>query len=268
MDEFTEQRRSSFASVSEQYEEVRPGYPEKLVDDVMSYATLPEGARVLDIGAGTGQATQQFAWRGLRVHAVEPSAEMVALLEQKFEGAGLDVTAEAADFESAVLEPHSFDLVISSTSWHWLTPGVRWQRVSEILRPGGTLAVFWNWPLWRKSELREALDEVYERSGAKLEELGPMLKVDVDHDALVREWPRDAPDPDAFGDLRSAVYEWSVRYGAEDYVALLGTYGDHIVLEPELRERLLAGVAEVIDAHGGSIELPYSTHLLLARTRS
>jgi SAM-dependent methyltransferase len=267
IDEFSEQRRTSFGSVAEQYDEARPGYPEQLVDAVLSYAGLPSGARALEIGAGTGQATAQFAWRGLSVHAVEPSTAMADLIATKFDGSGLEVTVEAADFESAVIEPGAFDLLIAPTSWHWLTPEVRWQRSAEALKSGGTLAVFWNWPLWRKSGLREELDAVYQRSGANLAELGPMLDVQVTHADLAREWMNDAPDPGAFTNMRTAEYSWSITYGADDYVALLGTYGDHLVLDASVRERLLTEVANVIDAHGGTIELPYTSHLLVARAR-
>lgn len=268
MDEFTEQRRSSFGSVSGQYDEARPAYPEKLVDEVLAYGSIARGARALEIGAGTGQATAQFAWRGVSVHAVEPSAEMVEVIRDKFEGTDLDVTAEASDFEAAQLEPRAYDLVMASTSWHWLTPGVRWQRVSDTIKPGGTLAVFWNWPHWRRSALIGQLDEVYERSGADLTELGPMLKVEMDGDALAREWTADAPEPEAFNNIGKAEYNWSVHYPAEDYVSLLGTYGDHLALDQDVRSRLFADITALIESNGGVLELPYSTVLLVARARA
>jgi SAM-dependent methyltransferase len=219
----------------------------------------------LEIGAGTGQATAQFAWRGLSIRAIEPSTEMTELIREKFEDSGLDVTAEASDFETAVLEPEAYDLVFAATSWHWLSPGSRWEAVSRTLRPGGTLAVFWNWPHWRKSELRDELDAVYERSGANLDELGPMLKIEIDPIALAREWTRDAPNLDAFVEMKTAVYQWSIEYGAEEYVRLLGTYADHIALEPEIRQQIFTEIAEAIESRGGTLKLPHSTMLLVAK---
>jgi SAM-dependent methyltransferase len=265
VDDFTEQRRTSFGAVAAQYDEARPGYPEKLVEDVFTYSGIVSGARALEIGAGTGQATAQFAWRGLSIRAIEPSGEMTALIQEKFDGSGLDVTAEATDFETAALDADAYDLVFAATSWHWLTPGGRWESVARTLRPGGTLAVFWNWPHWRKSDLREELDAVYERSGANLDELGPMLKLEIDPAALAREWTRDAPDLDAFVEMKTAVYQWSIDYSAEEYVQLLGTYADHIALDPEVRQRVFTEITEVIDAHGGTLKLPHSTMLLLAK---
>jgi SAM-dependent methyltransferase len=265
MTDLTEQRRTSFDAAAQLYDDARPGYPERMVDAVRAYAQLPVEAQALEIGAGTGQATAQFAWRGIAVHAVEPGAAMADLIREKFAGLDLNVTVETADFESADLAACAYDLVLSPTSWHWLTPGVRWQRVADVLRPGGTIAAFWNVPHWRRTALIDELDGVYQRSGADLSQLGTMLTAEVEHGALMREWATDAPDPDAFTDFRGAQYEWSADYDAAGYVALLGTYGDHLTLDPGVREPLLAEIATVIEARGGTIELPYTTHLLVGR---
>lgn len=73
MHELGERRRLSFGSVAEQYDRIRPSYPEQLVDDVIAYAGdgLTAAGRALEVGAGTGKATLQFAARGLR--ALVPS---------------------------------------------------------------------------------------------------------------------------------------------------------------------------------------------------
>ena len=265
MTDFTDQRRTSFDAAAQLYDDARPGYPEQMVDVVLAYSQLQPGARALEIGAGTGQATAQFAWRGISVHAVEPGAAMADFIRDKFAGTDLDVTVETADLETAVLEPGTFDLVFASTSWHWLTPGVRWTIVADALKPGGTLAAFWNIPHWRRTALCPQLDVVYRRSGADLNQLGPMAAAEVEHGALMAEWANDAPDRDAFTDYRGAQFDWSETYTADDYVALLGTYGDHLTLDDQIRERLLAEIGDVIDQHGGTIELPYTTHLLVAR---
>lgn len=265
MTDFTEQRRTSFDAAAQLYDDTRPGYPEQMIDVVLAYSQLSAGAHALEIGAGTGQATAQFAWRGLSVHAVEPGADMADFIRVKFDDTGLDVTVETADLETATLPSGSFDLVFASTSWHWLTPGVRWTIVSAAIRPGGTLAAFWNIPHWRRTALCPQLDAVYEQSGADLTQLGPMAAAEVKHDALMNEFFNDAPDREAFTDFRGGQFDWSESYSADDYVALLGTYGDHLTLDPDVRERLFADIRAVIVAAGGTIELPYSTHLLVAR---
>ncbi len=60
---------------------------------------------------------------------------------------------------------------------------------------------------------------------------------------------------------------WSQRYTTAEYVALLGTHSDHILLPDSAREVLFSGVGAAIDAAGGSFELAYQTLLCLARRR-
>jgi hypothetical protein len=63
-----------FGEVADYYDRVRPAYPTALVDDVLSYSE-PDigGRRALEIGAGTGRATEAFATKGLPIVAVEPA---------------------------------------------------------------------------------------------------------------------------------------------------------------------------------------------------
>jgi len=256
----------SFGSVAALYDSARPDYPERLIDAVLEYAQLPDEARALEIGAGTGQATAQFAWRGLNVHALEPSREMVELMLDRFDGTDLNVTVTETALESAELEPAAYELVYCATAWHWLEPRLRWEIVAKALRPGGTLAVLFHVPMWRETVLRPELDELYRQSGAPLDKMGPMLLESIPTvKAFGADWVADQPDPELFGDMRAIALNWAVELPAAQYVELLGTYGDHIGLDADVRRRLFDGIVELIDGAGGLIEVRYSTFLLLTR---
>ncbi|HET9124804.1 MAG TPA: class I SAM-dependent methyltransferase [Solirubrobacteraceae bacterium] len=257
--------RLRFGLIAAQYDRVRPGYPEELIDAVMEYGALAPPDRALDVGAGTGQATIQFAARGLNVLALEPSAEMVQFANDKFARAGLDAVATVGEFETAPLQEDAFALVYAATAWHWLDPDVCFEIAARAIAPGGTLAVLSTWPLWRRSDLRPALDRVYESSGAPPAAMGPMCPVEPDPGALAAEWMRETNGTGALGDQMGKLAAWSVTYTAQGYVDLLGTYGDHIGLEPDVRGRLFDGVRDTVEAAGGTIEVGYSTLLLLAR---
>ncbi len=55
--------RMTFDDSPEQYDRTRPVCPSRLFDDLVSLAGLRPGARLADIGCGTGQATLPLAER-------------------------------------------------------------------------------------------------------------------------------------------------------------------------------------------------------------
>ncbi len=52
--------KNTFSKVIKDYDSARPGYPKELYDMVMKFAGLGKEAEVLEVGAGTGQATDLF----------------------------------------------------------------------------------------------------------------------------------------------------------------------------------------------------------------
>jgi SAM-dependent methyltransferase len=262
------ERRLTFGSVAELYDHARPSYPPALVDDVLEFAGAGPGDHALEVGAGTGKATALFAKRGLHIVALEPSKEMAQIARRKL--AGYDVVVEQLEFEAWRPAP-GFALVFSAQAWHWVTPEIRYTRAREALVDGGALAVFWNWPNWDSSPLRDDLARAYERAapglGAGAVGPGPMHPRSHEPRAWWRDWAREIGEVPGFEEPESRTYSWHQDYTADEYVRLIGTHSDHIVLADDQREALLAAVAEVIDGHGGRFALEYVTVLWLARAR-
>src|SRR5919197_1861623 len=78
--------RATFEEVPELYDRARPLYPPALFDGLVAYAGLAAGARVLEIGCGTGQATLPLAERGLEVVCVELGAGLAGVARRKLAG--------------------------------------------------------------------------------------------------------------------------------------------------------------------------------------
>jgi len=45
----------------------------------------------------------------------------------------------------AGMVPGAYDLLVSAQAWHWVDPVVAMPKAAALLRPGGTLALFWNY---------------------------------------------------------------------------------------------------------------------------
>ena len=223
---------------------------------------------MLEVGAGTGKATSMFASRKIRVLAIEPSAEMVAVARRRSAAAGM-VQIEQSDFERWDPAGREFPLVFAAQAWHWVDPTIGFAKATQVLRPGGLLAAFWNRPVWghAHTELREGILDAYQRTAPEL--LGEQ---DPIHPAspLPRDaegWRRGVGASDGLGAAEVRDYEWSQTYSAGDYAALLATHSTVRVLEPRRRAALIEAVARSIESQGDSLTLPLLTRLCLARRR-
>jgi ubiquinone/menaquinone biosynthesis C-methylase UbiE len=128
---------SSFASVAELYERARPEYAAAAVAYVVESLDLGPGRVVLDLGAGTGKLSRQLAASGARVIALEPLAEMRALVPE-----GIDALAGSA--EAVPLDDGSVDAVTAAQAFHWFDETAALAEIRRVTRPGGLLALVSN----------------------------------------------------------------------------------------------------------------------------
>jgi SAM-dependent methyltransferase len=257
-----EDRRTSFGSVAVQYDRARPSYPGEMVADTIEYAAARRGSPALEVGAGTGKATALFADCGLAITAIEPSGEMAAVASANAATAG--VRFLITKFEEAPLEPHHYQLIFSAQAWHWVEPITGEQLAAAALARGGALACFWNRVDWTKCALRADLDRAYGAIGWEPQGLMTPGQAALE---FSEHWQQRIDQVDGLNSPECRTYEWVETYSTAQYIALLGTHSDHILLEQDRRNRLFGGVATVIDEAGGSLELTYSTQLCLARAR-
>jgi SAM-dependent methyltransferase len=258
------EQRLVFGEVAELYDRHRPAYPDGVVDDLVELAALSRGSTVLEIGAGTGKATAMFAARGMRVVAVEPSDEMAAVARRVC--AGFDgVRIEQGDFERWDSAGRVFPLVFAAQAWHWLDPAVGFAKAAQVLAPGGVLAAFWNRPMWVRAALRGVLIDAYRRAAPEvLDETDPMHPANSPSGDET-QWRDGVAATEGLGGAEVREYEWSQTYSARDYAALLQTHSTVRVLDPGRRQALVEAVAQAIELHGNSFELPLVTRLYVAR---
>jgi SAM-dependent methyltransferase len=137
---FDERRRrelaDAFLAGGEQYERVRPGYP----DDAVDWLVPDEARTAVDLGAGTGKLTALLAARGLTLTAVDPSPGMLAELRRLHPG----IATVVAPAESTGLPSASADLVVAAQAWHWFDPLAATREAVRLLAPGGRVALVWN----------------------------------------------------------------------------------------------------------------------------
>ncbi|MBB5158732.1 class I SAM-dependent methyltransferase [Saccharopolyspora phatthalungensis] len=241
-------RAGSFGSVAEQYNRFRPSYPDALIDSLL--ALQPKD--VLDVGCGTGKAATALLKRGLDVLGVELDERMAEVAARE------GVVVEVASFETWDDAGRQFDLIISGDAWHWINPDTGIRRAADLLRPGGTIARFWN-----VHELEEpvlaAFEDVYR-------EHAPGTRVG----GSVPRSTEGVADPfageEAFTAFDAQTHHWQLTLSADEWIGLVTTFSDHQQLESERRSALLAALhATIEEKFGGTVRTRSETFVQLAR---
>ncbi|KUM43125.1 class I SAM-dependent methyltransferase [Pseudomonas sp. EpS/L25] len=144
------------------YEKGRPGYPSTVIQRLA--ADLATDAVVADVGAGTGLLTREFLAAGYTVHAIEPNAPMrQAMAASLARRAGFHTWNGTA--EDTGLGERSVDLIVVGQAFHWFDRQRTRPEFARILRPGGTLALIWNYRLSDSSPFMAGYEELLQRHG-------------------------------------------------------------------------------------------------------
>jgi SAM-dependent methyltransferase len=249
------ERKQAFDTVAQEYAARRPGYPIEMFTALTALTGLSAGANVLEIGCGAGQATERLVEANYRIVGVELGANLAEHTRRRFAGYPelAVVNTPFEEFDTG----DRFDMIFSASAFHWIDPERGYSLARRLLRPGGWLALCWNHRLDR--ELHTPLfDDIH----AVYDEMFPP------HDSAwtaIADRVRQIVESGCFERPFTVTIPHEIVYNTEEYLGLLGTYSDHILLEPHVREALFDRLRTVVEAHGGEVTVPYETRLYLAR---
>ena len=239
-----------FDAVADVYERARPGFPADVVSYLVERLDLRPERVVLDLGAGTGKLARLLVRSGARVVAVEPLAAMRATLVE----AAPDVEALAGTAEAIPLADASVDAVAVAQAFHWFRAEEALAQIHRVLRPGGALALVWN-----RRDLGDPLQAAFERIVAPYRGEAPSHRSGAWREAFARTTLFEPLEERTFSHVEELDRDRLVgRAASISFVASLGR---------ATRERVLAEVAELADAHEDRVRFPYVTEVHLTARR-
>lgn len=118
--------KSEFGKLSQAYSVARQGYPQEVIDNVVSF--MGKDAKILDLGCGTGIATRQLAQSGFDVFACDNDEKMIEEAEKYPEE---NIRYYTADAKSLPFNDESFDLMTAFGAFHWFCDE---ESIAEIRR--------------------------------------------------------------------------------------------------------------------------------------
>jgi SAM-dependent methyltransferase len=224
-------RATSFGSVADSYDRVRPGPATAAVDWL-----LPVGCAVaVDLAAGTGLFTRELEGRVGQVIAVEPDDRMRRVLAAR----SPRVRVLDGRAEDIPLPDGCADAVLVSHAWHWFDAGQAVPEIARVLTDGGRLGVLWT-SRDRAEEWVAELDVI----SSPAEPRTP----DEVRERLSRRHTVRLPDAAPFTAAAEASFGFTRTISVDDTLDWLATASQVITADPAERAAGLARSRAALEA--------------------
>ena len=246
--------RKIFDTIPEQFDKFRPRYSPELFEFLIRDADIGPEKKVLEIGPGTGQATDPILKTGCDYHAIELGEHLYAKMREKYDQyPNFHIVND--DFITHDFGQQRFDMIYSAATIQWIPEGIAFPKTYELLKPGGTLAM-----MLTRADYRTPNEELYQN----IQELyGRYFKPEVPY-TNGRFRYDNAPNY-GYVDFSEHNFHGRREMSPDEYVSFCGTHCDHIVIPEPYKTPFFEGLRNAVEENGGKIVFEDTYVLYLAR---
>ena len=252
-DEINPMARKGFQASADAYERGRPDYPAAAIDFLAEVCGIRQGARVIELGAGTGKFTRLLTRTNASFLAIEP----VEGMRTKFASLSPEIEIQEGNAERIPSAAEAAEVVLAAQAFHWFNGEKALAEIHRVLKPGGTLGLIWNvrdesieWV----AELTRIID-VYEQGAPRYKTF---------------EWKRAFRDSRLFAPLQHRSFDYRFRCTVGAFMDRIASTSFIASLPEELRESVLQQIRTLIGQHRltkgqSTIETAYKTDVYWCR---
>ena len=252
--------RSTFNEVAQLYDKIRPNYPDELFVELINQTKINKDSRLLEIGAGTGQATISLAKRGYNITANELGNQLAEILENNLKNYPNTQVITGA-FENRNLPNEHFDLVYSATAFHWLEPEVKFVKPYQLLKPGGYLAII------SGAHTSDDIGDDFFHASQPI--YNKYWQADPDNPFTLKKLNEIKPaelDTKLFNLIYFNCFPRTILYTGDEYCELLNTDSEKLALSPEKRVSFLDEIKQLINREfKNGVSRHYANSLSIAK---
>lgn len=227
--------RRVFDTIPEQFDRYRPRYSPELFAALIEYAQIGPGKSVLELGPGTGQATDPILNTGCDYNAIELGENLFAMMKRKY-GQYPNFHIVNDDFITHDFGNRKFDLIYSAATIQWIPEEIAFSKTFDLLKPGGMLAM-----MLTKGDYKtpnEALFQKIQRVYSKY------FKPETEYKHGSFQYS-NAPNYE-YTDFKRQEFYGKREFTADEYVASCGTHCDHIVIPEPYKSQFFSGLREAV----------------------
>lgn len=244
-------QRLVFDTIPQLFDKWRVKYSQELFDYIVKECRLNREKKCLEIGPGTGQATEFALETGCDYCAIELGAHLAELLKKKYDKYD-NFQVVNADFEIYPFESGQFDLVYSAATIQWINEETAYRKCYSILKNQGYLAMFFMYGDYKTDNpsLFEDIQRIYDTYF-------------VSEMPYRQKFNYEAGETYGFHYLGRKDFYGKRSYSADEYVEYIKTHSDHITIREEYRKPFFNGIRDAIKDHGNRISFrdTYVLHL-------
>ncbi|MCL2775606.1 MAG: methyltransferase domain-containing protein [Oscillospiraceae bacterium] len=245
--------RKIFDTIPEQFDKWRPHYCDELFNDLIEHSKLDSTKKALEIGPGTGQATEPILKTGCSYLAIELGEHLAEFMNNKFKSYD-NFRLVNADFETYDFGRNRFDLVYSAAAFQWIKREIGYPKVYNILKSGGTFAHFAVAGGSRVPALDDKIQEVYAEYFRPEIDYDEYMKQKNEHSQIIDPIqvsnPQEELEHYGFVDIECRHYNKIREFNADDYVSYIHTHAPHITLQKPYKSKVYEGIRDVILKYG------------------
>lgn len=234
--------RKIFDTIPEQFDRFRPRYSQELFQYLINYAGICPGKKVLEIGPGTGQATDPILQTGCDYNAIELGEHLYAKMKEKYSSfPNFHIVND--DFITYDFETQRFDMIYSAATIQWIPEDIAFSKTYELLKPGGVLAM-----MLTQSDYKTSNEELYGKI-QKLYDQYYRPEIPYTHGGFKYH------NAACYGYIDFQRHDFCGRreMNPDEYVSYCGTHCDHIVIPEPYKTAFFEGLRKTVAENGGKV---------------
>ena len=250
-----------FNHAAEYYDKYRPGYPQEIIDSLISVTGISKGSDLLEIGCGSGKATRQFIGNEFNISGIDPGEDLVRIGNERFKNE--NVIFVKGRFEEYDFGQKRFDVIYAAQSFHWVPQPIGYKKCADFLKDNGYLALFWNMYILCDNDPDKELLEISKRYGG-IADFVAETECENRIDSIVSQ----IVDSDLFEKPVVIRRLWEQNYTADDFYGFALTGNRFMQNSDKNKKKAYNDIAALAEKNGGIIERPYLCVLYIAKKKS
>ena len=234
--------RKVFDTIPEQFDRYRPRYSAELFASLVEYAGIGPGKKVLELGPGTGQATDPILNTGCEYHAVELGENMCKMMKRKY-GQYPNFNIVNDDFITHNFGSQKFDMIYSAATIQWIPEEIAFSKTFDLLKPGGTLAM-----MLTKSDYKTPNEELFNKIQQVYSEY---FKPEISYTNGSFKYTN--AQNYGYAGFEKREFYGKREFTADEYVAFCGTHCDHIVIPEPYKSKFFDGLRKAVSEGGNKV---------------